>query len=159
MELRLDYKYLDELIEKYGNYPSVLFSIGKFHRYRISEPDSIFKLGFDFKFKRKPNFYFILSILLLTLPFILPSFLMSYLSSQIPVEEVTKLSDNLSAFLIILFIISLEIIMFDPIIPFIRKLDNTQLERSLTKYLKNIEDLDKETFNDIISNVTYGDNK
>src|SRR5690606_12303444 len=41
MEMRLDHKYLDKLIEKYCESPSVLFSVGKYHKYKINDQNSL----------------------------------------------------------------------------------------------------------------------
>lgn len=44
-------EYLDKLINKYREHPSVLFAIGYFNQYKKDEPDIIyFKMGYEFKY-------------------------------------------------------------------------------------------------------------
>lgn len=54
METRLDYKYLDKLIEKYGESPSVQFTLGKYHKYVIKNTNPFYEIGCEFDYKRTP---------------------------------------------------------------------------------------------------------
>ncbi|VVB89604.1 Uncharacterised protein [uncultured archaeon] len=48
----LSKEYLDELIDKYGEYPSVLIAIGHFCRYKRGEDTYFFRIGTEFKYTK-----------------------------------------------------------------------------------------------------------
>jgi hypothetical protein len=53
MKTRLDYNYLDKLIEKYRDFPTVLFLAGALYKYKIDEPNSLYKYGYEYEHSGK----------------------------------------------------------------------------------------------------------
>jgi hypothetical protein len=157
MSRRLDYKYLDKLIEKYGKSPSVLFSVGKFHNYKVDGSNSLIKLGYEFNFKRKPYFqiYFtslIFSLLLsIILLFQFIKILLNFIlfTSQGLYEEF--LSTILKSQFLILFCIMCIMTFF--ISPWLGNLYQMQTKTALNKYLLNKKNMDKDIIDEIIINL------
>lgn len=62
MSKNLPKEYLDKLIKKYDGHPSVLVALGYFHHYKQEESSIYFKIGYEFKYKKHlQNFFIFLS--------------------------------------------------------------------------------------------------
>lgn len=148
MEMRLDPQYLEKLIERYGKSPSVLFSVGKYHKYKINESDSLYRLGYEFHYKRKPYDKLLTSIRIfgMTLGIVLLILLLMSLLLIIQglIEAFSLILDQ--RFLIMFGLLFLSLI----IACILNYLDEKQFEKSIRKYLQNKKDLDMNIIEDII---------
>ena len=102
METRLDYNYLDKLTEKYRDFPTVLFLAGAFHMYKIDEPNSLYKYGYE-SINQKQEFsasrgemYVVGTLILLAAILIYIVFNFSITSVPMNVNLSGNLSGNLS---------------------------------------------------------------
>lgn len=143
MKMRLDSKYLEKLIEKYDNYPSVLFSIGKYHNYRINEINSLYKLGHEFKYKKNPySAIYFNSVLAAGLFCVLSLFAIAnnLLSGQ-PVDQPTKITVGIS------FLLGCFFMLIEP-------LKESHFKKSITKYLLDKKGIDKNITESIIEDLS-----
>ena len=153
MEMRLDHKYLDNLIEKYCESPSVLFSVGKYHKYKINDPNSLYKLGYEFDYKSKP-YDRIIALIFVINATLLAGFLITAImwillfTEGAPHNYLSKVNyvSSIFACLLILFIKILFSLM---------DLKAKQPKKSMSKYLSDKKDLDKNVIENITNDLDF----
>lgn len=85
----LQQEFLDELIEKYGQNPSVSFAFGQFHSYTKDNSNIYFKMGYEFKYRTVliKIFKFLMLILLILFSFVGLIFLIIPSDLQITISK------------------------------------------------------------------------
>ncbi len=153
MEMRLDHKYLDKLIEKYCESPSVLFSVGKYHKYKINDQNSLYKLGYEYDYKNKPydlimTPVFIISVALLGGFLITTITWISLFNEGAPHNYLSKINHVAS-------IIGCLFLLFLTIHFSLTNLKAKQPKKSISKYLSDKKDLDKNVIENIINDLDF----
>lgn len=138
MEERLDNTYLDKLIEKYVKFPSVLFSVGKFHKYKIDDSNPLYKYGYEW-----PNESILYDI-------IISPFSFGLLLAVSAGYFIGKYQLTIKG-IIITIIISIVVIFVSFVI--LRYIQNVKFGKAFRKYLMDKKNLDKNTIERIIEDL------
>jgi len=153
MEMRLDHKYLDKLIEKYCEFPSVLFSVGKYQKYKINDPNSIYKLGYEFDYKSKPYDFIIAPVLVINAA-LLVGFLITAITWILLFNEGAPHNYPSKVNYGILIIAGL-LLLFLKIYFLLIDLKANQPKKSVSKYLSDKKDLDKNVVESITNDLDF----
>jgi len=153
MEMRLDHKYLDKLIEKYCESPSVLFSVGKYHKYKINDQNSLYKLGYEFDYKSKPYDIIMIPVIVINVA-LLAGFLIIAITYILLFNEGAP-HNHLSKINGVALIIGCLFLLFLKILSSLMDLKAKQPKKSISNYLSDKKDLDKNVIENIINDLDF----
>lgn len=157
MQNSLDYEYLDKIIDKYGCFPSVLFCVGHFHRYKKDDPNPLFRLGYNYNDRvlYRRTVALIGSCIGLFTGFFI-GFVIDELS-YIGIFENNRLLvlNTLIRAMTILFLSVVVIILAYRVTKYAWKLAKKRRLKLIHKYLLSKKDLEESIIEDIIEDMNY----